>query len=238
MSVLDKYKAAWREESSFNDSSLTDNKIRSYLSGRTAHADRMYRAGILFDLALKGLLAAAVAGIVILFRGAQGSWLVSAILGATLVASFLFEWKILRQIPDISSPAAPIREMLMERISFFNRSYLKALLAIAISSPVMILTGGLYYFYFKYGEIRPLDLEDIFVFSFFIFAGYVISAFFQVRHFRFHTSQLEASVADLDTGTVTMDILNLQRQKRQRIIIISSLAMVIGVLLFLLLLRG
>lgn len=237
MDLLDNYKAAWREEPSLNESRLTDQEIRSYLSRRTLRTDRIYRTGIIFDMALKGMLTFAVAGIMILFRAAQGSWLIAAVVGGVLLTSFLFEWKIFRQIPQISSNEAPIKDMLRERISFFNRSYLKALLVIAISGPVMIITGGMYYFYFKYGEIRPLDLEDMVVFSLFILAGYFISAYFQVIHFRFHVRQLEASLADLDQDTLTMDILSKQHQGRQRIIIMTSLALITGILLLLLLLH-
>jgi hypothetical protein len=236
MNLLDKYKAAWREEPSLNESMLTDHEIRSWLYQRTARTDRMYRKGIIFDLIIKGLLAVAVIGIVILFRSSQGSWLVSAVLGTAVLTSFLYEWKILRQIPNISTAAAPIRDMLRERISFFNRSYLRVLLIIAVSNPVLIFTGGMYYFYFRYGEIRPLDLEDFIVFSLFLIAGYTISAFFQIKNFRFHIRQLEESLADLNGNKFNKNLIRQQRQKRQRIIAMTILAVITGILLFLLLL--
>lgn len=236
MELLDKYKTAWKNESSFTGSMLSDKEIKTYLSNRSAHTDRMYRIGIMFDMVLKGLLAIAVAGVVLVYPASQGTWIVSAVLGVVLLASFLFERKVYLQIPDISPLEASTRDMLRERISFFNRSYLKALLIIAISSPVMILTGGLYYFYFKYGELRPLDLEDMVVFSIFLFAGYIFSVYFQVRNYRFHINQLESLLSELDEGVITADMLKLQRRKRQRIIIMTSLAIVSGILLLLLLL--
>jgi len=236
MELLEKYRTAWKNESTLKSPWLSDKEIKSSLSSRSAHTDRMYRKGIIFDMVLKGLLAIAVAGVVLIYQASQGSWIVSTLLGAVLLASFLFERKVYLQIPDISCPEASTRDMLRERISFFNRTYLKALLIIAISSPVMILTGGLYYFYFKYGEIRSLDLEDMIVFSIFLIAGYILSAFFQVRNFRFHINQLESLLSDLDEGTITTDILKLQRRNRHRIIIITSLVMVTGIVLFLLLL--
>lgn len=236
MNALEKYRTAWKNESSFKDSRLTESEIKTYLSKRSAHMDRMYRSGILFDLFLKIALAAGAAGIVILYRAAQLSWLIALILGILLLVSFLFERKIYLEIPHISSPSSPIKEVLQARIAFFNKSYLKALLVMALSNPVMILTGGLYYLYFKYGEIRPLDVEDIIVFSLFLIAGYFLMLVFQVKNFRFHIGQLEASLSEFEDGGLTEHILNAQRQKRNRVLFMTSLAVIIGILMFLLIL--
>ncbi len=236
MNTLEKYRSAWKNESSFTDSVLTNNEIKSYLSRRSVHMDRMYRSGILFDLVLKIVLAAGAAGIVILYRASQGSWLIGLVLGILLLVTFLYERKVYRRIPHIASPTSSLKEALQERITFFNKSYLKALLVMAISNPVLILTGGIYYFYFKYGGIRPLDVEDIIVFSLFLIAGYFLMLVFQMKNFRFHIGQLEVVLTEFEEESVTQLMLNTQRKKRNRIMIMTGLAVITGILLFLLLL--
>lgn len=236
MNVLDTYKAAWQDEKAFNESRLSDQEIKSYLEKRSARIDGMYRSGLLFDLVIKTILLAALAGLALVFQLSSGSSVAAALAGATLLGGLMFEGRIYLQISRVFTPSAPIKAALRERIDFFNRRYLKSLLVVAISSPLMILVGGMYYFYFKYGEIRPLDLEDIIVFSLILIAGYSLSTFFQVRNFRFHIRQLEDALAGFNEESLNMEVISLQRRQRKRIIILTLLAIIVGILSLLLLL--
>jgi len=79
-------------------------------------------------------------------------------------------------------------------------------------------------------------VEDIFVFSLFLIAGYFLMLVFQMKNFRFHIGQLEEVLAEFEEESMTQLMLNAQRKKRNRIMIITSLAVTSGILLFLFLL--
>ena len=80
---------------------------------------------------------------------------------------------------------------------------MKSLYVGALSNSLIFLSGSLYYFYFKYGEIRPLDLTDYLVFGGAILIAYVLGAAVNLAAMKFQVRQLESCLQEIDEDKKT-----------------------------------
>lgn len=170
-------------------------------------------------------------GILLLFSGnLQMVIAMTAILGLILWAIW-FQLKMYRSIPqtDMSEPA--IRTSLEARIQFYHQRYVKSLYIGALSNSLFFISGSLYYFYFKYGEIRPMDIVDFLVFGTAIIIAFVIGAVAQIAQHNFHVKQLESCLQEIDEETMTALTIKEQRNKKLKLFFIALTALVCGLLL-------
>ena len=121
---------------------------------------------------------------------------------------------------------------LQKRIEFYHQRYIKSLYIGALSNSLFIVSGSLYYFYFKYGEIRPMDLVDYLVFGIAITIAFVFGAVVQIAQHNFQVKQLESCLQEIDEDTMTVLTLKEQRNKKIRLFFIALTALVCGLLLF------
>ena len=129
-----------------------------------------------------------------------------------------------------SSPPV-VRTSLENRIQFYRKRYVKSLYIGAISNSLILVSGSLYYFYFKYGEIRPMDLVDYLVFGTGIIIAFVFGAIVQIAQHNFQVKQLESCLQEIDENSMTLLTLKEQRHKKLRLFFIALLALVCGLLL-------
>jgi hypothetical protein len=101
----------------------------------------------------------------------------------------------------------------------------------AVSNALIILSGILYYFFFKYGEIRPFQWDDYLVFSLTMLIGFGLGAAVQIAQHRFQIKQLESCLQEIDEDAISTLTLREQRNKRKRMILAFLLALVCGLLL-------
>jgi len=136
-----------------------------------------------------------------------------------------------RQIPHKDMSDSAIRSSLEKRISFYHERYIKSLYIGAISNALVFVSGSLYYFYFKYGEIRPLDLVDILVFGTAIIIAFVFGAVIQIAQHNYQVRQLESCLQEIDEDSMTMLTIKEQRNKKLRLFFIALIALICGLLL-------
>jgi len=228
---LEKYKSAWKEEKSFNKETLTDSEIKNYLLKRSKGLTDSFKAGLILDNILKIILGASFVVLIFLFPGKFDILVLCVI--AILLLFYLLWLNITtyRKIPRQEEYSGDMQNFLKSRIEFYRTKYLKTVYVIALSNPFVFLGGMLYYFYFKYGMIRPLQVEDIIVFSIFCIAGFALGAFIQVRQFNYQVNQLEECLKELQENGI--DELAIRRHKKQKrtIMIIFMIALLTGLLL-------
>ena len=120
---------------------------------------------------------------------------------------------------------------LEEKISFYHQTYTYSLYVGALSNALIILSGILYYFYFKYGEIRPFQWDDYLVFSLTMLIGFGLGAAVQIAQHTFQIKQLESCLQEIYEDVISTITLREQRNKRKRMILVFLLALVCGLLL-------
>jgi hypothetical protein len=227
---LDSIKAAWKNESSFEDHRLSELDIENFLSSKSKDISQLFRKGLIFDIVLKSVIGVSLIGIFFLLRANQSIILVSSILMLILWA-IRYQWLMIARIPKTSTSDPVIRASLENKIKFYRQHFIKSLYVGALSNSLFILSGMLYYFYFKYGEIRPFAWDDYLVFGVTIIIGFALGAYVQITQHSFQVKQLENCLQDIDEDAMTTLTLRDQRDKKRRLILIILLALVCGLLL-------
>ena len=227
---LDSIKAAWKNESSFEDHRLSELDIENFLSSKSKDISQLFRKGLIFDIVLKSVIGLSLIGIFFLLKASQSIILVSSILMLILWA-IRFQWIMIARIPKASTSDPVIRTSLENKIKFYRQHIIKSLYVGALSNSLFILSGMLYYFYFKYGEIRPFAWDDYLVFGVTIIIGFALGAYVQITQHSFQVKQLETCLQEIDEETMSTITLRDQVNKRRRMTLIFVLALVCGLLL-------
>jgi len=228
---LDKIKAAWKNEKAFESFKLSEADIQGFLGKRSKDISQLFRTGLFMDLVLKSLVGISLIGILVIFRENLNLILVVSAILLGLLGAIRYQWRMMGKIPEGNIPDPVIRTSLENKILFYHRHYKKALYVGALSNSLLILSGMLYYFYFKYGEIRPFQWDDYLVFGATMVLGFVIGAFVQIKQLNFQIKQLESCLKEIDEETISTITLRDQRNKKRRMIFIVLLALVCGLLL-------
>jgi len=227
---LDSIKAAWKIERSFEDPILSEADIQHFLSGKSKDISQLFRKGLIFDIVLKSVVGASLIGVFFLLRANQPLMLISAIL-MLILWTIRYQWHMISRIPKATASDPVIRTSLENKVKFYHQHFRKSLYVGALSNSLFILSGMLYYFYFKYGEIRPFTWDDYLVFGVIIIIGFALGAYVQIAQHNFQVKQLESCLKEIDEESMSALTLREQRNKKRRLILIFLLALVCGLLL-------
>ncbi len=228
---IDSLKSAWKNERGFENKELSERDIQIFLQQKSRDITQLFRKGLSFDMVLKSFVGISLIGIIILFSGNLKMVIAMAAVLGTLLWTLWFQIKMYRSIPMEGSSPPVVRTSLENRIQFYRKRYVKSLYIGALSNSLIFVSGSLYYFYFKYGEIRPMDLVDYLVFGTGIVIAFVFGAIVQIAQHNFQVKQLESCLQEIDENSMTLLTLKEQRHKKLRLFFIALLALVCGLLL-------
>ena len=228
---LEKLKSAWQKNQDVGGKNQLDEEvIMEFLKGQSNDIAALFRKGLVFDFILKSALILSFIGLLFIYQtNASILGLNIVLIAATAVLLFV-QTKYYKLIPGLGSLDANIKDILESEIEFFNKKYIKALYIGALSNPLLFLSGMMYYFYYKYGTIRPLDGEDFIVFSIGILLSFVIAAVAQVKQTRFQIGQLETSMNDLDEESMTELKIKQMKNQQVRVLIAAVISIALGLL--------
>ena len=227
---LDSIKAAWKIERSFEDDQLSEADIQGFLSGKSKDISQLFRKGLIFDIVLKSVVGVSLIGVFFLLKANQPLMLISSILMLILWA-IRYQWLMITKIPKASASDPVIRISLENKVKFYHQHFRKSLYVGALSNALFILSGMLYYFYFKYGEIGPFTWDDYLVFGVIIIIGFALGAFVQIAHHNFQVKQLESCLEEIDKESMSALTLREQKNKKRRLILSFLLDLICGLLL-------
>lgn len=230
-SDLERYKAAWKEERSFNEATLSDTEIRAYIMKRSKGLTGSFKAGLVLDIILKMILGVSFIILMVLFNGET---VITGLCTASVLLLIYLLWidiKTYRQIPGQEGYSEDMQNFLKRRIEFYRTKYFKTVYVISLTNPFIFLSGMLYYFYFKYGVIRPLDTVDIIVFSLFCIVGFTIGAFAQIKQYNFHVNQMEECLREFQQNGINKYMVRKHKMQKRAILIIFIIALVAGLFL-------
>jgi hypothetical protein len=229
-SDMDAMKAAWKNERSFEDPKLTKAEIEVFLKGKSKDISLLFKKGLIFDIILKSLVGLSFLGILILFRTNLPVLLTVAFLIMGTLWAIIYQQRMIGRIPKTKGTGSGIKFTLEKKISFYYRHFVRSLYVGALSNSLLVLSGMLYYFYFKYGEIRPFQWDDYLVFTLVIVLSYIIGVIVQVKQYNFHVKQLESCLQDLDADSLNKLTIREQVYKKRRLTFVFLLALICGLL--------
>lgn len=228
---LENFKAAWKKERSFDDQRLSEEDIQRFLSKKSKDISQLFKMGLVIDIFLKILIGVSFLGIIFLFRDNLDMIIFAFAIILGLIWATRYQWSMIRKIPRSDTPDPVIRTSLEKKIRFYHQKYFTSLYVGAFSNALLILSGMLYYFYFKYGEIRPFQWDDYLVFSLVLIIGFGLGATVQIAQYRFQIRQLESCLQEIDEEAMTALTIREQRNKKRRMVLAFVLALICGLLI-------
>jgi hypothetical protein len=227
---LQRYKASWKAEKAFEKGILSETDIQGFLKRKSRETGRLFRKGLIFDMVLKSVIAASFLVLPALFAFSLKVVVIGALMLAGSIAAILYQANILRKIPHTDYASDNLRKVLESRIGFYRKKYIHSLYVGALSNPFLFISGMLFYFYFKYGGIRPFALDDFVVFAVAIIISFVLGSYAQIKQHNFHIHQLEVCLDEIDENTMTALTLKKQRNRRRQLWLMYLLAIISGLL--------
>jgi len=231
---IEKYKEAWQMGSDkiLENRKLTESEISEYMKGRSKDISRLFRTGLQFDIGLKAVLITACLYLPAGIGAESAAAAVSIGLLGVLSLLGILQVRNLVNFPAFEMGGKNLREIISTKISYYSKTYKKALYIGAASAPGFFLCGSLYYFQYKYGGIREFQIDDYIVFGAGIVLSYIISIVSQLMQFRFQMNQLQSCLQEIDDNTISDLTIKEQKNKRIRLLIAVVLAVIAGLLLF------
>ena len=229
---FDKYKAAWKSEQGFEKNTLTEADIQGFLKKKSKEINNLFKKSLIIDVVLKSIIGGSFIVLFYLYYPSINVVIISSFLLAGIIIAIAFQVRILKKIPNTDYSKDNLRAVLESKINFYTKKYFNSLYVGALSNSLFIISGMLYYYYYKYGEVRPFDTVDYFVLGIFILAGFILAAYVQVKHHNFQIRQLELCLTEIDENTINGLTIKSQNNKRRQIFLVFLFAIICGLLLF------
>ncbi|MEN8138589.1 MAG: hypothetical protein ABFR62_09155 [Bacteroidota bacterium] len=229
---INKYKAAWKSESGFENRNLSKDEIQDFLRSSSADINTLFRRSIIIDIILKFIIGISFIVLLFLFDGNIKITVFNSIAILIVIVTAIFQFKTLDKIPKPYYGTENLRAILESEINYYRKSYFKSAYINALSVFLFIISGNIFYFYYKYGEIRALDMEDYFVFGIIALIGFSLAAYVQRKQYSFRIKQLEKTLEEIDENTISPITIKKQYHRKNLIFLALILAVVCGILIF------
>ncbi|GEM_PF-659484 len=213
----DKYlKDMWNKaENLLGSSEYESSTIESFISKRSNSTAERIRKMIYVDIFMKSVFLLVLIIDIFLYLGTINVIAVCITSILLLISLILFEFKMLNRFSEIVDYGKSTKEKLAAMLTYLRSDFFSTLIAISIGYPFMFIGGTLIYFYSTYGYVRPLDGQDIIVFSLFIIAGLVFNFYMNRKQVDYQIKHLETCLSDLNDSSLQMVSDNLDRQRKQ-----------------------
>lgn len=230
---LEKMREAWNNDLSMAMDTLSEKDINQYRMKSSRDITKLFRSGLLTDLSLKALLVLSFVSLLFLYPHQSSVMIVIGAAGTVSLAGLFYQYLALRMVPGGMSAEDSIRQTISKRIDYYNRWHVRSIFVGALTSALLIISGMLFYFYFEYGEVRPLEIDDFIVLGAIPVLGFILGAIIQFRHHNFHIRQIESIIDDIDTDQVDTSVMIQYRYRRRRMIVVYLVTFTAGLLVFL-----
>ena len=211
-----KFQDMWNKAEQLSEApGYESHKIEQFISGRSGSIARKVKNMIQLDIGLKALVAVVFLIDAALYLNNYQIIVVSIIGAAVIVPLILLETKMLKQFTETADSASSIKEQLSAMLTFLKSRFLTILISIASTYIFVFVAGILVYFYVAYGYVRPLDLQDIFVFSVLILIGITMNYVANRNQVKYHIKHLEVCLSDLNDNVLEVVSQNIELQQKQ-----------------------
>lgn len=214
--------------------------IEQFISKRSNSTAQKVKNMIFLDIALKAVAAVVLCIDIFLYIGTANVIAVSVTGIVLLVPLILFQFNMLNRFSEIADYGQSTKEKLASMLTYLRSGFYSTLLAISSSYLFMFIAGMLVYFYAVYGKVRPLDGQDIIVFSIFIIFGLGFNFYINRKQVDYQIKHLETCLSDLNDSSLAMVSNNLERQRKQDITnkILLMIVLVFGFVLLIVIFKN
>lgn len=229
---IDKYKTAWKNESSFSNKKLSEDNISKYLKKSSKGISATFRNGLIFDIILKSLSVFASLYLIYLFPNTKNLIIFNAILLIVIAFLLFFQIRVFRNLPQNNYSNTDLKKTLEVKLDFYYSIYLKSIYVSSFSASLIFLYGFLYYLVVDDGYIRKFQIDDIIVIGSGLIIAYAFNAFAQIKQHSFQIKQIEVCLKDFDDQTLSENKIRELKNKRKKMLFVVILSLLAGLLLF------
>lgn len=209
-------KEIWAKAESFMESKSYESKtIEHFISKRSTSTAEYIKKMIFLDFALKSLGVIILGIDIFLYYGTMNVTSVCVTGIALLIILILFQFKLLKQFSQIADYGQTPKDKLASMLTYLRNRFYTTLLAISSTYLFVFISGSLLYFYATYGQVRPLDGQDIIVFSIFILIGIVFNFIVNYKQVAYQIKHIEACLSDLNDNILPVVLSNIETQRKQ-----------------------
>ena len=228
-------KDIWNKaENLLDSSSYESSTIEKFLTKRSNSTAQRMKNMIFINIVLKTVVVFIIKINIFLYMGTSNIVAICITAIILLVLLIIFQFKMLNRFSEIADYGQSTKQKLTSMLTYLRSGFFSTLLANGIGYPFMFISGMLVYFYAAYGYVRPLDGQDITVFSIIILFGIGFTLFINHKQIEYQIKHLEACLSDLNDSSLIMVSNNLEKERKQDITI-KILLMIVLVFGFVLL---
>lgn len=209
--------------------------IERFLNSRSSSVATKIARMLLFDIALKLIIALAFIGIALNFYGAQPEVFYTCIASMVLILPLVwFESTVLRNFNSVANNNRSTKDKLSGMLVFLQSRFFSAVLSVSLTYLFFFIAGSLLYFYRVYGQVRPLDNMDVFVFSTFCLFGMGLNFWVNTWQVNYYKKHLKTCLKDLNNNVLEMISSNIETQLKHDLVIklLLGLIVVLGFIIF------
>ncbi len=232
---LKDYRQAWKNEEHFSSAKFSKDDLRIFLRQTSKDLQTQIRRSIVFDVFLKIVLGSSFLALIFLLDQPAVILINAALLLLTLIAA-VYQVGIYRKLNAKSRKELDMLNYLKSIIRFFRNEFKYTPYVIALSGSFIFLSGSMFYLFVKYDEIPSLNSDDFAVLFFGLLLSYGLGAFAQFRQYTFQITHLESSLNEIEEKAFDENSLRKYKKNSIRLIIILSILLIFGLVLFMLLL--
>lgn len=230
---LEKYRSAWKYESSFEEKKLSAEEISGFLRSSSKSILENFRRGLVFDIIIKMAL---LISFVILTVAAPSQVFInykSVILIIIIISGLFWQFKVLRKISYYRDRSSNAINRLRDYISYYHKYYFSSIYVGALSSPLFFLVGSMYYLFNKYKGIPRFETDDFIVLSLGVILSFGLSLFVQIKQNNLRIKQLEKCL--IEAKEETIDEISIQKYNKSHTwtAVIFGIALITGLILLL-----
>ncbi len=208
-------KDMWNKAENFMGvSDYGSETIERFISKRSNSTAQYVKKMIFIDIAVKSIVVVVLAIDIFLYFKTMNVLAVCITAIILLVSLVLFQFKLLNQFSQIADYGQTPKDKLASMLTYLRSRFFTTLMAISSSYPFMFIAGMLLYFYATYGQVRPLDGQDIIVFSIFLIFGIVFNFIVNQKQVAYQIKHIEACLSDLNDSTLPLVLSNIETQRK------------------------
>ena len=232
-SRLDQLRAAWHATPAFDGAPLDAAAVDTLLKRQSRDVRRQFRVALLMDIALKIVIAVALAAVLWLHRATPGLTALNTVVLLSTLLCLGLEAAALNAIPGAALAGGSVRNGLTTMIAYYRERFRRALYLVGLSGPLVFYTGVMHYMWYRYDGLRPFDGADLAVFCIGLALAYLLNAGAQQAHFRVYVNDVQDCLREIEQNGAepATDPTATLRARRLRHSLAWSIVLLVGVLL-------
>ncbi len=209
---------------------ISTEQIRAFKYRKTKNFFRRMIITIWLNTGIKYLLAAGLAGLIILSTAQPDMVMLLIVLLAACAGLIVYEMSLTKSLKIISEGTERTSALIRRMDRFLSVQFSYFRMIGALTNPILVLTGIFYYQFIKRKEIGFADMEDIIVTFIILIISYLVALFSNY----FSKQIMSSELSDLQQIEEDPAATLLRRRKKKIVISVISLAiLLLGLFLFL-----